>query len=238
LSRNILMYLQGIGFVFGGVLFWLIYFDLKDRYQREPRRLLIIAFILGNLAAILALGFYTFAEKIGLPAFPSHNIYEIVLYCFLLVGPIEEGSKFLIARSLVFRWKHFDEPIDGMVYAACIAIGFASLENILYLPQLDWIQQLARVITSPLTHSLFAIVWGFGVSKAFFGERRRIGRILWQGGTLLLSMFLHGLYDFFLFAYRATYLASVVVLVLWIFLIVYARRLIRTQKSQIAHNNI
>jgi RsiW-degrading membrane proteinase PrsW (M82 family) len=233
LSRNILLYLQGVGFVFGGALFWLIYFDLKDRYQREPRRLLIMAFILGNLAAILALGFYTFAEKIGLPAFPSRNINEIILYCFLLVGPIEEGSKFFIARSFVFRWKHFDEPIDGMVYAACVAIGFAGLENILYLPQLDLIQQLARVITSPLTHSLFAAVWGFGVSKAFFGERRRIGRILWQTATLLLSMFLHGLYDFFLFAYGATYLASVIVLVLWVFLIIYARRLLQAQKSKI-----
>lgn len=233
MSRNILIYLQGVGFIFGGVLFWLIYFDLKDRYQPEPRRLLIMAFVLGTFAAVLAIGLYTLAERVGLPAFPGLSTGNILYYCFLLVGPIEEGSKFFIARSFVFRWKHFDEPIDGMVYAACIAIGFASFENILYLPQLDWIQQLARVITSPLTHSLFAIVWGFGVSKAFFGERRRIGRILWQTGTLLLSMFLHGLYNFFLFAYGATLLASVVVLILWIFLIVYARRLIRSAKYQI-----
>ena len=231
MSSNILLYLQGLGFIFGGVLFWLIYFDLKDRYKPEPRRLLIMAFILGTFAAVLAIGLYTLAELVGLPAFPTQGLHTIFLYCFLLVGPIEEGAKFFVARVFVFSWKHFDEPIDGMVYAAAVAIGFATLENILYLPHLSLMQQLARVMTSPLTHSLFAVVWGFGTSKAFFSERTRIGRILWQVVPLLVSMLLHGLYDFLLFAYNATYLASAIMLVLWIFLIIYARRLLRQQKA-------
>lgn len=227
MSNGAAFLLRGLGFAFGGALFWLMYFDLKDRLKPEPRRLLVLAFVLGNLSALLGLGVYRVAAWLGLPDAPGSGSLEILVYCLALVGPIEEGVKFLVARTLVFRWRHFDEPIDGLVYASAVAIGFASLENVLYLPYLNWPEQLARALASPLTHSLFAAVWGFGVSRARFYARTRVGRFLWQVLTLLLSMGLHGLYDFFLLALNATFLASGIALVLWTFLIVHARRLIR-----------
>lgn len=220
-------WIRGLGFAAGGALFWLIYFDLKDRLQPEPRRLLVLAFALGGFSAVLGLGAYRLAAWIGLPDAPGSSAPEILIYCLALVGPIEEGVKFLVARGIIFRWRHFDEPIDGLIYASAVAIGFASLENVLYLPYLSWPEQLARALASPLTHSLFAALWGFGMSRARFSARTGLGRFLWQALPLLASMALHGLYDFFLLAFHATFVASGIALVLWLLLIRYARRAVR-----------
>jgi RsiW-degrading membrane proteinase PrsW (M82 family) len=157
---------------------------------------------------------------------------DIFLYCVIIVGPLEEGVKFLIARAIVFRWRHFDEPIDGMVYASFVAIGFAAAENFLYMPYLIWQEQLVRAVTSPLTHSLFASVWGFGTAYAILRCHGRGSRFFWQAAPLGISMLLHGLYNFFLLAMHAAYIASIIILVLWIGLIWYARRLIKTEKTQ------
>jgi RsiW-degrading membrane proteinase PrsW (M82 family) len=230
LSGSVSFYLRGLGFIIGGVLFWLIYFDLKDRYKPEPRKMLIWAFFLGNCAAVLAVALYVITRWVGLPTYAVLKQSNILLYCFLMVGPIEEGTKFFVTRVFIFPSKYFDERIDGIVYASAVAIGFASLESIIHMPYLNWYQQLARALTSPLTHSLFAAVWGFGVSRAFFSARTRTDRILWQVLPLLISMFLHGLYDYFLLAYNATFLASGVALILWVLLIIYARRVVRSQK--------
>lgn len=225
-------WLRGVGFVAGGALFWLMYFDLKDRLRPEPRRLLSVAFLLGGAAALIGLWVYRLGAWFGIPDFPGPDKLSILFYCTLWVGPLEEGLKFLVARAVVFRFSDFDEPIDGLVYASAVAIGFASVENLLYLPFLDWPEQLARALASPLTHSLFAALWGLGTSHALTRARGRWARFAWQAFPLLLAMLLHGLYDYFLLAMNATFVASGVALVLWLFLIVQARRLVERQADE------
>jgi len=218
--------LRGFGFVAGCALFWLQYFDLKDRLQPEPRRLLIAAYGLGFVAAGMGLALYRLAAAVGLPEYPGPSTRSILLYTLLLVGPIEEGAKFLVARVTVFRWKHFDEPIDGLIYASAVAIGFASLESLLYASHTGGSELLARTLTSPLTHSLFAAPWGLGLAQARLAARSRTSRILWQLLPLLASMLLHGLYDFVLLAYDASLLAAGLALVLWLAVIGHTRRLV------------
>jgi RsiW-degrading membrane proteinase PrsW (M82 family) len=222
------------GAIVGAALLWLIYFDLKDSLQKEPRLLMLAAFALGGVAACLGLLIYAAAVRLGLPVDPGSTRSEIVLYCLLGVGPVEEGCKFLVARTIIFRWRAFDERIDGLVYSAALAIGFATLENFYFLidqPYLDVGEQLTRAAVSPLTHSLFAAIWGFGVSRAFFGVRSRRSRLLWQLFPLLLAMFLHGLYDALLLAGDATIPASATILVIWVFVIRNARRVLRARAS-------
>ncbi len=228
---NYLLFLRGIGFIVSGTLFWFVYFNIKDRYKPEPRRLLLRTFILGILSGGLTLGIYRVLELIGIS---TDNVFELsqsLLRCILLIGLVEEGVKFMVARLIVFRWKSFDEFIDGMVYASALAIGFAGLENFIYMPYLSWPLQLTRTLSSPLTHSLWAIIWGLGISRAFFLTNSRIKRFFWQSGTLLLSAVLHGLYDFFLLSYEKTYLASGIVLAVWIFLIVRVSRFNRIKTN-------
>ncbi len=227
-----MLLVRTVGFIAAGALLWMLYFDRKDSLKPEPRRLLLLAWVCGCGSAFLALALYWLAGRLGLPSWPGESRGEIALYCLALVGPVEEGAKFLAARFLVFRWRHFDERIDGMVYAGAVAIGFATVENLLYAQILPWPQQLARAITSPLTHTLFAAIWGFGTAHALLVSHTRTGRLLWQLIPLGLAMAIHGLYNFFLLAYDATLPASGVILLLWVGLIFYSRRLHRLQRAE------
>jgi len=215
-----------VGLVLGGALFWLVYFDLKDRLQPEPRRRLVAAFLWGMGSAVVALGLYAVAAWLGFPEDPGVSAGDLFRYCFGLIGPVEEGAKFLVAVLVVFRWKEFDEPVDGLIYAAVLAIGFATFENFLYLPHLSWPEQIARALAAPVSHALLAVVWGFGVSRARFHAASPVARFLWPTGALLAAMALHGFYDFVILAWHATYLSAGVALLLWFGFIRQARRLV------------
>ena len=167
---------QLAGVILASALFWMQYVNLKDRRQPEPRRRLLLGFVLGLVAwGIAVLGFMAF-EALGVPDIQFGERAWTAVYCFLIVGPLEEGAKALMAYLFVFRWREFDEPIDGFVYAAAISLGFASLENFYNVPDLDWGQQLARTAALPITHTLFSAIWGFGAAHARFaappGPRR------------------------------------------------------------------
>jgi protease PrsW len=223
---NLIVWGRGIGFIVGAGLFWLQYFDLKDYLNPEPRRMLVLSYFLGAAAAGVGLFLYRLFEFLGVPDDPGNTPLAILLYCFFVVGLIEEGVKFAAARLIVFRTIHFDEPIDGLVYSSAIAIGFASIESLIYTPLLSWPYQLARDVTAPLTHSLFSSIWGFGCAYAFFRSRTTVQKMLWQFFSFITAMVAHAIYDFFLLSQNATYVASLIALVLWASLIWRARKII------------
>jgi RsiW-degrading membrane proteinase PrsW (M82 family) len=214
---------QLVGVILASAVFWMQYVNLKDRLRPEPRRRLLYAFVLGLVAWGLAVLAFMATEALGVPDIKFAERPWTAVYCFLLVGPIEEGAKALLAYTIAFRWRAFDESIDGFVYAAAISLGFASLENFYNVPEAGWPEQLARTAALPITHTLFSAIWGFGAGYARFhvppGPRRK----LWQLGTLALGMTVHGLYDFLIFAYQATFVTGGLALVLWAFVIWRAR---------------
>lgn len=208
----------------GAALLWLQYFWLKDALRPEPRGRVLLAFLLGGPAVVLALALYRVAEALGGPKGAPEEPAAAALYCLLMVGPIEEAAKFLAAGAIAFRWRCFDEPVDGIVYASAVGIGFATVENVFYLPLLQPGQALARCLASPLTHALFASAWGVTAGHATFRVRRRLGRLAWVGGGLAFAMFAHGLYDALLLTSSVPIVAAGVVLALWIALIWVTRR--------------
>jgi len=227
---------QIVGMLLAAGLFWLQYFDLKDRLQPEPRRRLILAFGWGMVACGIALGAFWLTDLLGFPEFDEGDRGWLATYCFLVIGPIEEGSKWLIAWLIVFRWKEFDEPIDGLVYAAAIALGFATMENFVHLPGLPLGEQLGRSFALPFTHTLFAAVWGMAIARARFGMKRPWQRTWFQIGGILLAMALHGLYDWLIFARRATGRVGTLVFVLWALMIWQARKAITVSPASSAVN--
>lgn len=103
---------------------WLWFFYTRDRYDREPKRLiaklfLIGAFPVGILAGIVNVAF---AAVVG------------VVLVAVVVAPLgEEALKYLGARAGAGRHLAFDEPVDGMVYGASVGLGFAAAESVDYL---------------------------------------------------------------------------------------------------------
>jgi RsiW-degrading membrane proteinase PrsW (M82 family) len=218
--------LHAAGPILGGAILWIMYFDLKDSLQKEPRRMLLFGFVLGGVAAVLAAGFYDVLGQFGLPGRGDTPAAQLG-YFMGVVGPVEEGSKFAVAWAVLFRTRWFDEPIDGLVYAATVAIGFASLENALYANHASWGVQLARAATTPLTHSLFSSFWGFGSGHALLMEKLLRRRAVWLALPLLVAAAAHGAYDFAIITLDRPWVASLIVLSMWAFVIVHARQVVK-----------
>ena len=227
MTSETLSTLRTVGFILAGSLFWLEYWDLKDRHRPEPRLRLFFAFILGMVSAVLALFAYRALDLLDVPLDPGSEPKQAFLVCMLVVGPVEEGCKFLVARTVIFRWKHFDERVDGFVYAATLALGFAAYENFLYLPTLGWGGQVVRTLCAPLVHTLFAALWGWGTAHAFRDVQDPRRRFLWQAGSLAAAAAAHGLYDFALYAGARPPIVAGIVLGLWTAVILGARRALR-----------
>ncbi|WP_054847888.1 PrsW family glutamic-type intramembrane protease [Methanoculleus chikugoensis] len=140
-----------------------------------------------------------------------------------VVAPIvEEYGKFAVVRRFAYHNPpEFDEPMDGIVYAAVAALGLASLENVLYVftayltsPALALGTIAIRAIFSVPGHALFASVWGYALGRAKFTAAERRPAIILQGG-LILGMVLHGIFNFLLFSAEiVAYAMAVFILVL------------------------
>ena len=218
------VYLRGFGLAMAGAAFWLLYFDLKDRLQPEPRRLLFTAFLGGLASALLALGVFQGLDRIGIPPGGHGPIGDTAILCFGFIGPVEEACKALPFLLFVLRFPEFDELVDGVIYAAALAIGFAALETLVYVPHISLVDQIARAFAGPLTHSLFASLWGYGIARARFGGSTPWRRLAWYVLPFLAAALAHGLYDFILLAFGATLLASGIALALWLLVLHMVRR--------------
>jgi RsiW-degrading membrane proteinase PrsW (M82 family) len=195
---------------------WATYFYFKDVYEPEPRRLLLTVFGAGMAAVGPAYLLYRLAERFGLGVELALDDDAAVrlAFCVLVVGTIEELCKFLPVLVLIGHHSDFDEPLDGIVYAAFGALGFASMENFVIGRWLEGPELWGRLLASPLTHALFAAVWGWSLSLDRFARPRRPGRVALG---LLLAILVHGLYDFLVLSpWPGRLFGAGLVLLLWI----------------------
>ena len=143
--------------VIPGVL-WMTYFYRKDKYEPEPKKLIIKVFI-GGMLMVVPAGTLELLGKEGLmQARTSGNILLIFIYSFFFIGLIEEGLKFLLLAFLVSR-KELNEPVDGIVYGITVGLGFAVLENLFYTEALGFQVGLWRAVIACLAHAAFT-GWG------------------------------------------------------------------------------
>ncbi|RYY53859.1 MAG: GNAT family N-acetyltransferase [Chitinophagaceae bacterium] len=168
-----------------------LYIFHRDAYNREPKRNLLLAFILGAVMIIPA----ALTEQLLMPAF-SNSVTGVAATAFLVVALTEELVKFIVLRFYALRRKSFDEPLDGIVYSVVISMGFATLENIFYVQQYGMATAWLRMFLAVPAHASFAVVMGYYAGRAKFEPGANTGLLL-RG--LLIATFFHGLYDFFLF---------------------------------------
>jgi protease PrsW len=145
--------------------FWMWWFYRKDRFDPEPRGLVIKIFLLGMLP-VLPAGLLEILLLRLQPALTGESLVAIALSNMLVVGPIEELGKYLVVKRWAVRHAAFDEPLDGIVYAAAAALGFAALENFFYLLDNGAWLILIRGPLSTLNHLLFSALWGYALGMA------------------------------------------------------------------------
>jgi RsiW-degrading membrane proteinase PrsW (M82 family) len=201
------------------VLFWGWYHYHKDRHLPEPPGHLMLTFLLGVVAAALSKGLYIALGWVSLRydalALADTSTTGLLAYSLLAIGPVEEISKILPFVLVVLRFPEFDEPIDGIIYASFIGLGYAAVENLLYLDYLTTMEAAARGFASPVVHMLFASVWGFTIGCAHLrGESVPLGTL--KG--FVIAATLHGIYDFAVLQHsvNALPIAAALVLGIWI----------------------
>lgn len=207
-------------------IFWLGYLYFKDRVQPEPFRTTGITYILGIFAAILTIQVFKVLPLVGIPEDPSvlmdTNRLKFLCYSIGITGFLEEICKFFPYFLLVLRFKVFDEKIDGIIYSSIIGLGFASYENIRYLGYMDGWELFGRAFTSPLTHAIFASIWGYAVGVARL-ESRSILKASFLG--LGLAALCHGFFNFFTTSPTLRVGASTLILIIWMWQIRLIERL-------------
>src|SRR6185295_19883310 len=109
----------------------MVYIYAKDKHETEPIRLLIVSFIFGMISVIITL-LISWPLDILIPI-DENDLTEQAVHAFFLVALVEEFSKFIYVRGILYRDKNFNEPFDGIVYAVMVGMGFATLENIVYV---------------------------------------------------------------------------------------------------------
>lgn len=174
------------------IIFYIYY---KDKYEKEPKRLLLYNFLLGAIVSIIITSILYFAFDIVLPTPNKTSVFEQFLKAFFIVGFIEEFSKYIIIRYFAQPSNAFNEPFDGIVYAVMVSMGFAATENIFYVLEGGYHTALARAFTAVPAHATFGILMGYFMGKAKFSNHKIVLNLF----GLLLAIIFHGAYDFFLF---------------------------------------
>ena len=201
------------------ILFWGFYHYHKDRHLPEPPGHLLLAFGLGLLSAGLSRALYVALGWASLRydalALADGNTLGLFAYSMLAIGPVEEFAKMLPFLVLVLRLPEMDEPIDGIIYASFVALGYAAVENVMYLDYLTPAEAAARGFAGPVVHMLFASIWGYTIGCAHLrGESILPG----MAGGFLVAAGLHGLYDFIVLqqSLSALPIAAIMIVVGWI----------------------
>jgi len=164
----------------------------RDKYEREPVGMVVTAMVAGALLVIPILAVE------GLVALPGHGLTGIssaAWNAFAVAGFTEELFKYLALYLLIWKSKHFNDKYDGIVYASFISLGFAGVENIMYILQGGFSTGLLRAITAVPAHAIFGITMGFyfGIARFHIGKEKQMkARAFW------VPFLLHGIYDFIL----------------------------------------
>ena len=179
-----------------------IYIYKKDRVEREPIRLVMKLLGLGAVSCIPASLMELGISKVIEIADFRNPYFNVFLESFAVAALCEELMKYFFLRRTTWRNSAFDYQFDGVVYAVTVSLGFAALENVLYVMQSGFETGLLRAVTSVPGHAIFGVFMGY-----FYGYAKR-AELLGNGGeareylalSVLVPLLLHGVYDFIAFS--------------------------------------
>lgn len=199
------------------ILGYLIY--LRDK-EKEPIKLLLKLFIGGILSAGITLGMSYVLNKF----FPEVMYHEemkglsLIIYAFLSVSLVEEISKFIVTYLISYHHKEYDQFYDMIVYSVFIALGFAWVENLLYVYEGGLRIALLRGLVAVPTHVSVAIFMGYYLSLSKIADLNHYpSRIKYLLLSVLVPTILHGIYDYLIYSsnYLCVYLYYLFIIVLY-----------------------
>ncbi len=181
----------------GGILpalLWLWFWLKEDSKNPEPNQLILIAFLGGMIAVPFTIPF----EKAAAVLFTSNESLILVLWAF-----IEEAIKYIVIYFIVLNSKFFDEPLDALIYLITGALGFAALENSLYLMNsmvdngifAGAINTHLRFLGATLLHVISSSAVGIAIAFSFYQKKKRVLYIVLG---IVAATTLHAIFNLFI----------------------------------------
>lgn len=167
-----------------------------DKYEREPISLLIKVFIFGAISVLPIV----FVEDILMSFNIFSGLTSAFYLSFILAGFTEEFFKRLVVMKTAFNTVHYSEKLDGIIYSVMASLGFATVENIMYVAisfKDDISVGITRAFLSVPAHMLFGITMGYYLSLSKFASSESESRKYYKK-SLIVPMILHGTFNFIL----------------------------------------
>ncbi|RUL47391.1 MULTISPECIES: glutamic-type intramembrane protease PrsW [Lysinibacillus] len=162
------------------------YFYLRNQMATEPRKTLLQTFIFGALITFPLMFIQYVLREEG--AFSNPYLGDV-----LVASGLEEFFKWLVIFLLIFRHVEFDDPYDGILYGASVSLGFATVENVLYLLSFGIDTAFIRALLPVSSHALFGVVMGYYFGKSKFQKNDK--EIEYLLLSILIPFVLHLIYN-------------------------------------------
>lgn len=164
----------------------------RDKYEREPIRLLLIAMLAGAFIVLPVIVIENFIAVIG-ERFTG--LAQAAWHAFAVAGFTEELFKYLALYIFIWRSPEFNEKYDGIIYATFVSLGFAGVENLMYVLESGHQTGMMRAFTAVPAHAIFGITMGyyFGLARFYEKQQKQL-----KAKALWIPVLLHGIYDFIL----------------------------------------
>ena len=202
----------------------IIYIYRKDKVEKEPWRLIIKLLIFGALSCIPAAFCENLIDSMA-PSYPEGTIQYALLMAFASAALCEEVFKYIFLKIGAWRNPEFGYRFDGIVYGVSVAVGFALLENVLYVATGGLYVALMRGVLAVPLHAFCGVFMGifFGAAKAAQVHGESTGK--YQFLALFVPFMIHGIYDTLAFMGNST--ASVILLAFVLLMYIVSIRYIR-----------
>jgi len=207
----------------------LCYFYLKDEYDKEPLKDVFRVFIIGGILVfpIMFIQYVLDVEQV---------FQHPILKAFISVSFFEEFFKWFFLYFLIYKTTLIDEHYDGIVYGVSISLGFATVENILYLLSFGLEYAIGRAFLPVSSHALFGVIMGYYFGKAKMTNDQTTSRFIFF--SILIPFLLHGLYDYILLSINFWVQIMIVFMIfLWCFALHKVKKAKHAQNEIHAHRH-
>ena len=184
----------------------LCFYIYKLDTRKEPIQLLIRLFLFGLLCFIPISACELFLDKF-FSVDTATSFINIFVSVFFEIALVEEGFKWLVTKFVGYNSKYFDEVYDIIVYSVFVSLGFACVENILYVFNYGFSVAIRRAILSIPGHACFGVAMGYYFAKAKISSINK-NRFLYNKNcyySILFPVLLHTIYDTFIMHASANY---------------------------------
>lgn len=170
----------------------------RDLVEKETKGLLGKLFLGGCLSAILVIIITLIMSMISPYEAEPSNTLKLIIHAFITIALVEEISKFLFAYLISWHNKEFNYLYDALIYCVFVALGFATVENILFVLQGDLTTAIMRAISAVPGHACDAIFMGiyFGLAKIALVKRNDHLYRRYLALSIIVPTIIHGFYDF------------------------------------------